>query len=400
MNINNPRYHQESYSQCISFLVRHPDYCLNLLSKEFPFTSEQLQKYSNILDWRLLSTNTNIIWDFDLIFSFYDKISWKDLTINKNAFLDITLLDVFTDKIQWKNNIDEWGVSISANEGLPWTSEFIKKYDSKIQFKELSINRSVKWSEEIIDRYWGKWDLDELGNNEAFPWDLRLFDKYLGKEFLDDFLIQYNQRLLGNFDLVEKYKDKIKWSIVSSNPYLSWFEMNLLEYWENHIDWCGICQNEKLFKQDPNFYTKHLDIWESNKEKFYPFLSENQYFPWNQKLIQQYSKYWDWEAISRNTGIPWSIELIYLFVDHLYWGGMVDTFITEDKNGNSITPIPTKHFQEGIISNPSIPWSIEFLNKFESKLEFESLKDNHAVWEKVFKPIFDDQVLEIMLSKI
>lgn len=388
----------ESSSKCISFLERHPKYCINLLSKEFPFTSEQLLKYSNILDWRLVSSNTNIIWDFDLIFCFYDKISWKDLTINRAAFLDISLLDVFSDKVQWKNNNDEWGFSIAANEGLPWTLEFIKKYDSKIKFKELSVNRSVEWSEELIDRYWGKWDLNELGSNVAFPWDLRLFDKYLGEEFLDDFSIHFNQRLLGNFDLVEKYKSRIKWSIACSNPFLPWSEKNLLEYWANHLDWWGISHNETLFKQDPNFFINHLDIWESNKEKYFSILAENLFLPWDQKLIQKYSKYWDWEAISRNIGIPWTVELIDSFANQLYWGGMVDTFIIEDDIGNFITPIPTTHFQEGLISNPSIPWSIDFLTKYESKLEFHSLKDNRAVWEKVFKPIFNDQVLDRMLN--
>lgn len=378
----------------MAFYLDHPDFFINLISKHYPLSYKQIKKYAGLLNWHLVSSNINIQWNFDLIADMIEYLKWDELTINQSAFKDITLLDVFSDRIIWFENIDNFGFSFSANIGMPWTIDFIKRFENRIDFNELSSNRSVQWTEELIDRYWGKWNTYELAANESIPWSLSLFDKYIDESYLKDFLVEINPRIFGNLDLVEKYIDKIDWYHVSSNPNLPWQEKNLITLWADKINWCGISKNETIFKLDPEFFNKHLNIWEFDKSKYFAFLSENQSIKFDKELIDRYLRFWDWQDLCDNPGVPWTQQLIEHFSNMVYWGGNVDTFITEDQDGNSIPPIPAKHFQYGLISNTSIPWSIDIIRNFESKIDFTSLWKNHAVWDKGFKDCINDDFLD------
>lgn len=399
MNPDSPKSYSKSTVKCISYLVRNPKFCVDILSAEYAFSLEMLLEYADVLNWSLLSSNTNIKWDFDILYHLYDRISWGELTVNPAAFTDVSLLPIFSDKIHWKDNGSEYGGSIAMNEGLPWTLEFIKKYESKIDFCELSNNESVKWNDELIDCYLGEWDIESLGGNMGIHWDLRMFEKYLGEEYFDNFFVNYNPRFLSDFNLVEKYKDKVDWYHVCSNPYLPWAEKKLLEYWKEHLDWFGICINHTLFKQNPLFYYEHFDRW-TTKSRYCQSLSDNPFVPWCKNVINPFLSWWDWEELSRNNGIPWDAELIEFYSKYVCWGGWCDTFITEDENGNSITPIPAKGYRPGLLTNDALPWSINFLTKYESKIGRYSKRQSPEIWNKVFKPVIDDEIVRLLMRLV
>lgn len=399
MNPDSSKKYSKSTLDCISYLVRNPEYCIDILSKEYPFSLEMLLEYADVLNWSLVSSNKNIKWDFDIMYHLYDRISWGDLSVNPVAFADVSLLPIFSDKIHWNDNNDRFDTSISLNKGLPWTLDFIKKYESKIDFYILSSNESVKWNDELIDRYLGEWFIDDLGRNEGIHWDLRMFEKYLGEEYLNNFYVNTNPMILSDFNLVEKYKEKVVWFNVCSNPYLPWAEKNLLEYWKEHLDWLGICRNTTLFKQNPTFYYEHFETW-ITKESHYQFLSSNPFVDWNMNVINPFLCWWDWEDLSRNKGVPWNADLIDYYADHVCWGGWYDTFITEDECGNTITPIPTKDYRFGLLTNDSLPWSIRFLTRYESKIGPYSKKHSPEIWNKVFKPVIDDDVVRLLMRLV
>lgn len=399
MNPDNPLKYSKSTRDSISFLVRNPGYCVDLLSAEYGFSREMLVEYADVLNWELVSSNTNIKWDFDLLYTFYDRISWGKLSVNRAAFNDVSLLSIFSEKIRWKDEGIEYGSSIGWNEGLPWTVEFIKKYESKIDFHELSCNESVKWSEELLDRYWEKLDLYELVSNEAIHWDLRLFDKFLGKEYIDCSMVNCNPGIFSDINLVEKYKDKVDWYYVCINPDLPWAEKGLLDCWEKYLNWFGLCQNRALFEQDPFFYYDHCDRWDSDK-RYYELLSNNPFLPWSKDFISRFSTRLDWEALSQNESVGWTAELIDCFANRVCWGGVYDEFITEDARGNPIDPIPSKSFQYGLLSNNALPWSIKFLTRYESNIGPYSKQQSPEIWNKVFKPVIDDKVLGILMRLV
>jgi len=98
-----------------------------------------------------------------------------------------------------------------------------------------------------------------------------------------------------------------------------------------------------------------------------------------------------------NEGIIWNSDLIDYFSKHIKWGGWKSCELL-DENDNVISPVGGAEFEFGLINNVSIPWSIDFLIKYENKLDFVALESNTAVWEKAFKFYVDDEMIETIIS--
>ena len=391
---------QSQYAQqCHSFLLRHPDYFLDAAAQYYPFTQAQLIKYKDRLKWYLISENQNICWSYDLLQATKNLIDWEILSYNPSAFKDLSLLDTFSELIDWVGHDNYYGDTISSNKGLPWDMDFIQKYEAKINFEKLSQNTSVQWSEKLIDKYLNSWDLVELGRNDSVPWTLKLFDKYLDESYFEKWQINSNSKIISNFDIVDKYKSSLNWNAISSNPYLPWAEKNLLYHWSDRIKWSGIARNEFLFKNDKTFFIKHLDKWYANNYNLFGSLSSNPALPWDKFFIDYYKPFWNWEDISLNEGIPWSIELIDTIVDVLPWGVFRDSCL-EDEYGKIIAPTGGLILDEGLVLNESVPWTVEMLEHFENKLDFRVLRLNKAVWNRAFNPLVDESMVEDLMDLV
>ena len=188
------------------------------------------------------------------------------------------------------------------------------------------------------------------------------------------------------------------WPSICSNSKLPWIEKNLLEHWKEFISWRGIAANNLLFK-DPNFFEKNLVKWLTEPDNPFYCLSYNELLRWSNNFIERFADYWDWESLSINPALPWSIKFIEQFSDQFIWGGIT---IEEENNyieGNmSVGHLQyCKVFNNGLVINEGLPWSIDFLIYFENKLDFEMLSLNTSVWEKAFKPYVDENVIEKVL---
>ena len=386
-------------NKCIQFSLRHPRFFVELVSSKYPLTKTLMFKYKDVLDWDLVSSNTNIQWTFELLTSINKYISWDYLTINECAFKDLSLLDSFAKQIIWSRNDDYNDWNIAKNEGLPWTLNFIKKYETLLDFEELSSNRGVKWTETLINKYSERLDLNKLGQNGSVPWTLELFDRYLGKRYLKNFLVQSNYTLISNVDLVEKYKKSLYWSCVSSNDRLPWVDQHLLERWSDFIDWSGISSNKTLFQNDPDFFQMHMEKWSRENYKNFIRLSDNEGLNWSKEFINRYTELWSWENLCTNKSIKWDIQLVDYFYDKIRWGGLKDAPL-EDQNGNIVAPTGGGTLVEGMVLNPSVEWTIDFLERYESSLDLEILRHNEGVWQKVFEPVMDDWFVDVVMRII
>src|SRR5665811_899156 len=149
-------------NKIISFFLRHPKYFKRIVPSSFAFSHEQLLKYGDFFDWNRISSNKNITWDRQILGTFSDKLAWDSISKNPGAFKDLSLVDEFVDFIQWAEHRVVAGATIASNTGLPWSVEFIKKYEAKLFFNELSENESLPWSEQLIDTYSDRWDIRSL----------------------------------------------------------------------------------------------------------------------------------------------------------------------------------------------------------------------------------------------
>ena len=379
--------------KCKAFLSKHPEYFINQISQEYPFTKQQLNDFGDRLDWELVSYNATINWDREMMVEFGNVLDWKAISGNPSAFKDANLLDVFSDRLDWKGNDEYYWDSVANNDGLPWSEDFVKRYESLLNFKKLSNNRVIKWSENLIDTYLDRLDLETLGGNESVPWNLRLFDKYLDKGYLKFIVVLINQTLLSDIKFIDKYGSHLNWVYVCSNPNLPWIEKNLFNHWNKMIDWYGIAHNESLFERDKGLFLRNMGKWRMDNFRGFSALSSNKSLPWSKQFNDTYKQNWNWGDISLNEGIPWNIELIDYFADSLVWGRWYDTNII-DKNGEEISPTGGRECVRGLTNNESLPWSIDFINYYQQQIDFERLLMNPSVWEKAFKHIINDAFIK------
>lgn len=380
-------------TKIIAFFLRHPDYFLRIISSEYPFSSQQLNNYKELMNWENISLNKAIDWNYKLLNTYADRLDWGQLSLNEKAVNTVDLIDRFENRIVWED--DCWGASIANNTSIKWSIEVIDKYKSKLDFNQLALNPKVPWSQKLIDRYFDRWDFSTLSENSGLPWSVNFFNKYYKKSDLGFFLFGYYKSTVSLMGLVETYPDDVDWKIISSSSNLPWHKHNLLEKWRKKIDWKGVASNEVLF-QAPGFFESHLDKWLDNPIDKFCSLSYNEGLPWSSDLIDRFLEYWDWEALSQNSSLPWSIEFIKKYEHRLVWGGYENQehLIHEKDAEDPIIGI----YHEGLISNEGLPWSINFLNHYEDKLEFEMLYRNPAVWKKAFSQNVNDEVIETIIK--
>lgn len=381
-------------NKIISFFLRHPEYFKSIVAASYSFSFDQLKKYQSFFEWRTISGNTQIKWDVRTLEAFSKNLEWDSISVNSSVFKDVSLVDQFEDRIRWERHPVASRATIASNTGLPWSEEFIKKYESKLFFEELTENESLPWTEQLINKYLDRWDLQSLSNNNGLPWSLSFFEKYLSYFLSFQFPFGINEAIYGIFEIVDKYYYLLDWYSIWSNPQLPWIDKKLLEYWEEHINWRYIACNEFLLK-NPIFFEEHLDKWlDKNNHAFYT-LSSNEAIPWTKELIQRFTGRWNWENLSRNEGLPWSIDFIDRYAHLLQWGGYEEHIKMEDltvEQMNEHVPLGTYH--TGLIANKALPWSIDFLLYYEDKIDEDMLSRNSAVWEKAFEPFVDEEVIE------
>ena len=124
----------------------------------------------------------------------------------------------------------------------------------------------------------------------------------------------------------------------------------------------------------------------------------NNAFPWTKALIEIYKDSIDWKELCTNEGIAWDIDLINHFSEYIIWGGLVPCYDYDPIKREQVLVEGVQEIKSGLIDNQSIPWSIDFLEYFETKLTPELMWKNKAIWEKAFKPYVDEKLIDEILK--
>lgn len=123
-------------------------------------------------------------------------------------------------------------------------------------------------------------------------------------------------------------------------------------------------------------------------------LSNNKAIPWSLKLLEKFENYWVWQdwdepiGLSNNDSLPWSLELLERFKNRWEWGNFHPTL--EARGVSTLKTLPwsfdlLEQFKdrwdwEHLSNNNTIPWSIELLESFEDRWVWQSnfeRKGNH-----------------------
>ena len=100
-------------------------------------------------------------------------------------------------------------------------------------------------------------------------------------------------------------------------------------------------------------------------------------------LIQRYERSWDWELLSRNEALPWSLELIERYEDRWVWGanwlGELSESTVLPWSLGLIERFEDRWDWNQLSANEALPWSPELIERFESRWDWELLSDNEAL---------------------
>ncbi len=394
-------------TQIIELFVRHPDFFKRQISQFYSLSDELIKKYKDEWNYSLLPANESLIWDENLIDLLYNNLDWK--SVSRFASLSETIIDSYINCWDWK--------FLCHNTKLPWSQRFIEKYITFWDWKQLSQSKALPWSSNLIKTFLPYWNWSALCLNVKVPWDEAL---------------------------VEEYILKINWANLCSNPTFPWTEELRKKY---------IAFKKLDPTQNPLSF---LLRFKQNMES----LSANPKFPWSKDSITQYSASLNWQKLSFNKGVPWTLDILKLHVEKFDWAGislnypnaselisseferkvnwaaisfnkslipdqkfMTDYYNRIDWNGLFFNlHFIKKHFAnieslfdqhcdqfrwKQIGMNKMLPWSINFIKKYEHKwmrsLGFcnsNYLLQFPHLWNNAFKKHVDDSLIDEVFTQI
>ena len=264
-------------NRIISFLQRNEKYFCDLISLLYPLSEELLDKYKSFFNWRKISSNQVLQWNEPFIDKYIDDLDWCNLTENTKLPWSLNFLEKYKSRLWGEYHEDLFCAGwLSSNESLPWSEELIEKYQEKWDWERLSAVVNIPWSVLFIERYKNKWDWECLSYNSAILKDVEICSKYhffvtlRGDDSADW------QYCLWTIDDIEKNKETLSWMHLSASSTVKWTMEILIKY------------RDFWFWGDPNNRNCTCGL-----------------------------------ELFRNEHLPWSIELLELFEDKLYYEDLV-----------------------------------------------------------------------------
>jgi hypothetical protein len=375
----------------IEFSKKHPAFFKEIVCIHYPFTFAELQQWQHWVDWHLIAKNSNIAWTMEMIDAFPTAPIAVGIAFCSRSLSNKAFLLAFCER--FKNN-KEVANALMINRHIVWDQSLFDTIGDYIDLEDLSFssNRQFTWNYAIIDKYLGDWNWEHLSFNPCLPWSLAFIDRY--KDYIDfDCFFANNQGVCAHYDIVNQYEDILNWGTISMSHQLPWLENNLLEKWHSKIDWTYIAANKKLLAL-PGFFETNISKWLGNKTAF-ELLSGNEGLPWDISLLEKYEDHWNWYEIADNENIPWSISLIEKYKIKLVESAEYeDNHVGVEKSYYRIA----NNFHFNIHFNAGMPWSIELLETFKNHWRFDLLAHNSHVWEKVFKPVVNAELIELFVK--
>jgi len=138
---------------------------------------EIVEKYYGMFEPTWIFMNGRLPWHKEnLLERWADKLDWDGLSQNQNLLRDTLFFEQNME--HWMENNGKRFSALSNCVTLPWTYEFIERFQDLWNWNILSYNPALPWSEEFIDQYADKWDWKGIYKNTGIPWTLDLIFKY------------------------------------------------------------------------------------------------------------------------------------------------------------------------------------------------------------------------------
>ncbi len=370
------------------------------IERYYPFEFNDLKAFEDIIDFSNISLNRNLSWDTKVLDEFSHRLEWSKLSSNPSVKWNNLLVEKYKNYIDW--------TSATSNKNFPWTKMMFHKYKDSINWESIN-DLPVRYSVDDIT-FLTKEQRKYLGRFKNVDWD-----GYMIERFKDDFdweLILRNPSIPFSEYFFKTYKDNFHFIQIITHPWLlrdenlsfldqiAYVDFNLLSEWkedwtiefiinhEDELNWDLLSANQNL-PWSMDFLLKYEDKWNWNA------MSGNRNVPWTWQLIEKHEVEWCWQedsdpflslyrTMSTNPSLPWSKEFVNTFGHHMEFGGVKQ--LGEDEFT----------FVFGISSNTKIDWDIDFLLTYKDKWDVDALEKNEAVYSAIAKNAGKNEIVNLL----
>ncbi|NVO09044.1 MAG: DUF4433 domain-containing protein [Bacteroidales bacterium] len=252
------------------------------------YLEQVVKQFRFYIKFEFLSKRKDIKIDSGLILATKDKNwDWKALSENEKVEISNELILELKDKNwNWK--------AISKRRNLTFNNETILQLlDKDWDWNYLSENPSLDFSSDFIEKTKSKsWNWKSVSRHKTFlPIDGILT---LTKDFdLDWEYLSQNSNLNPTKELLVKFETKWDWYNITQNTQINFSDIDFIECFADKWNWRFICETEKLplNNQILNKFKEFLK-WSS--------ISANTNINFTKEIIQEFEQYWNWSALKEN----------------------------------------------------------------------------------------------------
>lgn len=363
---------------------------VDLISRFYPFSKEEIIKYKSILnfDRYKLMNNEFVEWDFNLIDVLADKLDWTANWKLKNIILDFEFFAKYdkqidyssihlSKNIEWSDNLldkygdkFDWSKWLITNEHLS-TIENLRRFKDRLDWAYVSQGINIEFSEDIIAEFSDKWDWKKLSANKNLPISVEFIQKHIDQ--LDFDVLSQNPK---SIDLIYKYPNSKKWNWdkVILNPAINYNKETfdfIFSYYKKQYE----------AKEFPNPIMKKMSLPSFMFRLFTRQQNDLSYF-----LNDEFIKYLPWDNLCRFSNTKLSLDFIEKYKEKLNF--KESEFIRNHRE------ILTTEF---ILSNSDLfnsehysfyylPITIELLSKYDNKINWNNLSSSEKLdwtWEYI-----------------
>ena len=314
------------------FLLAHEELFLRGVSFWFYLSHRQLTKYRGIIKWYNIDSNTQLKWTTEIMDEF------------KEEFFDA---DAFMNEINF-------------NESLPWSIEFIERYEDLWNWESLAQNDAAMMVPEVKTYFYSR----------LYP-----YFELIGNDYSNNIESNaFGDRVCNSFDSdMDSFKKIKEWQFQTVEEILK----------AKTIDWLRLSQNELL--------------------------------PWSAELIEKFIDKWDWQWLSINENIPWNLELMKRFEHKIDWTkdnikdkdgsifiadfGISCNFCIE-WDAEILSSFSDKLNNFLISESQQTKWDIDLLIQFEGFWDYNKLSTNRTLWKVVFSEFNNEELLSTLLDSV
>jgi len=385
---------------------------VNLYSRFYPFTLEEVLRYKKILNFETsyLLSNENIKFDLESIESIDMPLLWSGLYKVKNISIGIDFIKRNYNKIKFEN--------LSIHDNIIWTIELVDFLDDKIDWRKSYILR--KFDTNLIF-----YVLEKHKNILDWKWISRYFDIVKDIHIIEQYIefwnwsdLSANTNLVIDLNFLTKYKDRLDWDNLSNNE-LS-FEM-ILKYPESkRWNWLKVITNSAIVYDSKifDFLFKYFSNYLLNSTSAIPFIKSKPIYAFLFRVFHaqnndisyfltkdEYIKLIPWEYASKNGNLKLSNQQIsdhkdkLDFNDQYFWKKHKELFTEEfiiqhvdlfDLNNMFFYDLPITNkfinlYKDKIninhlSRNESFNWTVDFIEENKNELHFYILSRNIKVY--------------------